>query len=190
MKAANSPASSWRMTLASFWQDLEWPVIGGLAVMSPVLGSFVYYAQFLTEGITRTFWDILYLDIQLFLIQMPDLKGPLNPALNIARFLAPAVAGYTAWQALAKLFADQLQSFKLRVLRDHVVICGLGRKGFVIAREFLRRGTPVVVIEQDEENDLVRQCRELRALVLIGDGSEADMLRRAGLARAQNLFAL
>jgi hypothetical protein len=190
MTAAKSSGSNWRKTLESFWHDFEWPVIGGFAVLALVLGFFGYYAQFRAQGDAHTFWDILYLDIQLFLIQMPEVKGPLNPALNIARFLAPAVAGYTAWQALAKLFADQLQSLKLRLLSDHVVVCGLGRKAFVIAREFRRRGTPVVVIEQDEENDLVRQCRDLGALVLIGDGSEAAMLRCAGVARARSLFAL
>ena len=32
------------------------------------------------------------------------------------------------------------------MLHHHVVICGLGRKSFVIARECLRRGESVVVI--------------------------------------------
>lgn len=186
----NSSPSRGRNALANFWHDFEWPIVGAVALAALALGGFGYYAQFQAAGTTRTFWDILYLDIQLFIISMPELKTPVHPALNLARFLAPAVAGYAAWQALAALFADQLQSFKLRLLRDHVVICGLGRKGFVIAREFLRRGGNVVVIEQDEENDLVRQCRDLGALVFIGDGSESNLLGRAGVARARNLFAL
>ena len=190
MTATNSSAPRGRKSLANFWRDFQWPVVGALAFLAMVLGWLGYHAQFHAEGAARTLWDILYFDLQLFTLQMPDVKPPMHPALNLARFLAPAVAGYTAWQALAALFSDQLQSFRLRMLRDHVVVCGLGRKGFVIAREFLRREADVVVIEQDEDNDLVRQARDLGALVLIGDGSESDLLRRAGVARARNLFAL
>ena len=186
----NSSARRCRVALSNFWRDFEWPVVGALALTALALGAIGYHSQPRTEGGIRDFWEILYFDLQLFTLQMPEVKPPMHPALNFARFLAPAVAGYTAWQALAELFADQLQAFKLRILSDHVVICGLGRKGFVIAREFRREGVSVVVVEQDEENDRVRQCRDLGALVLIGEGSESDLLRRAGVARARSLFAL
>jgi len=48
----------------------------------------------------------------------------------------------------------------------------------------------VVVIEQDAENDLVRQCRDLGGVVLIGDAAEPWLLRKAGVTRARYLFAL
>ena len=165
-------------------------MIGSLALLALTLGYFGFEAQLRREGTTQSFGDVVYLDLQLFVIQIPIFKTPLHPALNVARFLAPSVAGYTAWQAVARLFADQLQSFRLRLIRDHVVICGLGRKGLVLAREFLRRGDSVVIIEQDEENDFVRPCRELGALVLVGDASERELLTRVGVARARCVLAL
>jgi len=100
------------------------------------------------------------------------------------------IAAYTALQALAELFADQTRSLRLRFRRGHVVVCGLSRKSLILARGFLERGQTVVVIEQDAENDLVRQCRDLGAVVLIGDAAEAWLLRKAGVARARYLFAL
>jgi hypothetical protein len=184
------PGAFTRKALRNLWRDFEWPVVGLLALIAMILAHFGYWSHLKGQKPPPTFWDLLYFDLQLFLIQMPNLTPPLNPALNVGRFLAPAVAGYTAWQALAELFSDQLQSFRLRLKRDHIVICGLGRKALVLAREFLRRGNGVVVIEQDEENDFVRQCRDLGALVLVGDASEPDLLRRAGVARAKNLFAM
>ena len=76
------------------------------------------------------------------------------------------------------------------LLRGHVVICGLGRKGLILARGFLDRGQAVVVIEQDAENDLVRQCRDLGGVVLLGDATERWLLRKAAVPRASCLFAL
>jgi len=109
--------------------------------------------------------------------------------LNVARVVAPLVAGYTALQALGQLLAEEFQSFRLRFLYRHVVICGLGRKGLILARAFLERGQAVVVIEQDAENDFVRQARDLGAAVLLGDAAEPSMLRKARVARATHLFA-
>jgi hypothetical protein len=181
----------WRETGGPLWRDLEWPVVGTLAVVSMVLGYLGYAAQFavLSPGLYSAL-DILYLDLQLFVLQMASLDPPLHPALNVARFLAPAVAGYTALQALGALFAEQTQSLRLRGLRHHVVIGGLGRKSLILAQGFLERGQTVVIIEQDDENDLVRQARDLGAIVLIGDASQEWLLRKAGVRRASHLFAL
>jgi len=176
--------------LQRFWRDFEWPVIGLLAIVALVLGHIGYALHYRNATPQYSFFDLLYFDLKLFVLETNDVTRPFHWTLNIARFLAPVVAGYTAWQALAALFADQLESFQLRVLSGHVIIAGLGRKGLVLAREFRRRGEQVVVIEQDEENDLVRPCREHGAFVLIGDASEPELLERAGLARASRLFAL
>ncbi|MEO8429496.1 MAG: hypothetical protein ABI651_20575 [Verrucomicrobiota bacterium] len=59
---------------------------------------------FRAEYGARTLWDIRYFDIQLFLIQMPELKGPLHAAIDVARFLAPAVAGVNRLESLAGSF--------------------------------------------------------------------------------------
>jgi hypothetical protein len=181
----------WRETGGPLWRDLEWPVVGALAAASMVLGYVGLAAQLsaLQPGLYSAL-DILYLDLQLFVLQMASIDPPLHPALNVARFLAPAVAGYTALQALGALFAEQTQSLRLRTLRGHVVIGGLGRKSLILTQGFLERGQTVVIIEQDDENDLVRQCRDLGAVVLIGDASQEWLLRKAGVRRASHLFAL
>jgi hypothetical protein len=110
--------------------------------------------------------------------------------LNVARLLAPIVAAYTALQALAQILSSQFQSFRLRFLHSHVVIGGLGRKGMLLARAFRERGQAVVVIEQDEENDRIHQCRELGCVILLGDAAEPGLLRRARISRAAHVFAL
>lgn len=72
-------------------------------------------------------------------------------------------------------------------LTDHVIICGFGRVGGRVASEFAATGTPYVVI--DRNPDSVEAARELGALVVDGDGTNDDDLRKAGIDRAKALVA-
>lgn len=187
----------WRETLRPLWFDYEWPVIGVIGALVVLLGAYGFHLHFqqqnlaLAPGTRRPVEvvDVLFKAFQLFVLQI-NVDPPMPWQLNLARLLAPVVAAYTALQALGQIFAEQARSLRLRFHRNHVIICGLGRKGLTLARGFLERGQQVVVIEQDAENDLVRQCRDLGGVVLIGDAAEPRLLRKAGLARARHLFAL
>ena len=141
-------------------------------------------------GQSRSPGDLLYLTIQLFVLESGAVVGPVGWELEVARFLAPAVAAYTAVLALALLFYERFQLFRLRFVRDHVVICGLGYKGLVLARGFHERRDRVVVIDRDEDNDLIDQCRKLGATVLIGDATSEEFLSLARVDRAKYLFAV
>ena len=140
---APPPQRRWHESLLPLWRDFQWPVMGVLALVAIVLGHVGYVQQFqATTAAEYSFCDILYLDLQLFLLQMASVPLPLNGALNVARFLAPAVAGYAALQALGSLFASELQSLRLRFLKGHVVICGLGRKGLILTKGFIACNCP------------------------------------------------
>ena len=141
-------------------------------------------------GQSRSPGDLLYLTLQLFVLESGAVVGPVGWELEVARFLAPAVAAYTAVLALALLFYERFQLFRLRFVRDHVVICGLGRKGLLLARGFRERGDRVVVIDLDEDNDLIDQCRKLGATVLIGNAASQEFLSLARVHRAKSLFAV
>jgi hypothetical protein len=141
-------------------------------------------------GQQRSPLDLFYLALQLFTLESGSAFGPKTWELEIARLLAPAVAAYTAVQALAILFVRELQAFQLRFARGHVIICGLSRKGFLLARAFHGRGDRVVVIEQDEENDFVRPCDRRGITVLTGDASDRDLLRKTGVSAASCLIAV
>ena len=82
--------------------------------------------------------------------------------------LSVTTAGIAAY--LVRL--DQLDLLRLRRIRHHVVICGLGDKGLRLARSFRGRGRPVVVVERDETNARIRACQE--------SGAKADGGRHEG----------
>ena len=178
----------WR--LGRLWRKYRWLAIGGAWLVVGILG-YVGFAQHLAaQGQARSPGDLLYLTMQLFVLGSGAVEGSVGWELEMARFLAPAVAAYTAVQALALLFYERFQLFRLRFARDHVVICGLGYKGLVLARGFRQRGDRVVVIDRDEENDLIDQCHELGATVLIGDAASKELLSLARVDRARYLLAV
>ncbi|MCP4398768.1 MAG: potassium channel protein [bacterium] len=75
---------------------------------------------------------------------------------------------------------------QLGVLKNHVILCGLGRIGLHIAEEFVRAKTPFVIIEQDE-----KKLKELASLndilYLKQDAAQDDALLQAGIKEARGL---
>ena len=76
---------------------------------------------------------------------------------------------------------------KVRRLKDHWVICGYGRIGSLVAREFARRPLSFVVVERDETK-APRMPEEYA--VVIGDATEEDVLIEAGIERAKGLVTV
>jgi voltage-gated potassium channel len=72
-------------------------------------------------------------------------------------------------------------------LTDHFVLCGFGRMGEIIAREFSRQHVPFIVIERDP--DRVHSAIEQGFLAVEADASNEDVLRRVRIDRARGLVA-
>jgi hypothetical protein len=132
----------------------------------------------------------IYLTLQLVSMNSGAVTQPIPLALNIARFGLPVLTLLTAFQAFIGLFKEQVRAIRLSLLRGHVIICGLSRKGLLLASRFRKQGTQVVVIEQDEDNPWIEVCREQGIFTLIGDASEPAMLLNAGLHRSRGLIAV
>jgi voltage-gated potassium channel Kch len=155
-----------------------------------VLGAVGFSEHSASADESRTLLDIVYLTIQLFVLQSGAVTPPLPWQLDIARFLAPAIAGYTAARALAQALRRQLQSLHAGFFKNHVVIAGLGKRGMLLAEAFYRRGERVIVIESDQANDFIPLCVALGIPVLEGDARQAGTLLLAGIRRAARLFAV
>jgi voltage-gated potassium channel len=72
-------------------------------------------------------------------------------------------------------------------LEGHYIICGYGRVGRRIAREFRESGLDYVVI--DYNPDAVKAARELGDLVIDGSGTDPNSLTQASLDTARGLVA-
>jgi len=85
--------------------------------------------------------------------------------------------------------ADQLRNeLRARRLRNHVVVCGLGSVGSAVARDLFGRGTRVVVVDPQADDELHRETSP-RCPVIVGDATRPVILHRAGIERARALIA-
>jgi hypothetical protein len=183
----------WRVDFKRWCKSYEWPVVIGMGLMSIVLGYIGFRKHLPETGNENTVWDLMYRTLQLFVIDsgaIDSLENPIRWELNVSRFLAPAVAMYTALHALASIFSEQLDSFRLRFIKNHIIICGLGRKGLLISRMFYEQGLKVVVIEQDEGNKSINICREHCNFILIGNAADKEMLYNVRIDRARYLISV
>jgi len=71
-------------------------------------------------------------------------------------------------------------------LTDHVVLVGYGRVGRLVAEDLLRRGWPLVVIE--DAADLVEKLRGEPVEVIVGNAANSRVLAAANLPRARLLL--
>lgn len=108
----------------------------------------------------------------------------------MARFLVPFVAAYVGLKGVAAVFREQVGLLLVRLVPHRIVVCGLGQRGFLIARSLRERGERVVIIEKNRSNELIEPSRRTGAVVLVGDATDADVLRGAQVQRARHLIAV
>jgi len=176
-----------------WWAAHRWWVLLALAFVASLLGFWGFHAE-RYHGYPRWWYDAAYGTALLFLADLRLDHGPFVWSLELARWLAPAVAASSALLALGELFREETSLLRLAWLKDHVVICGADQKGTRIARAYLTAEPPdraaVVIIERDPSSPALAACRALGAVVLAGDASDTWMLRRARVERAARVFAL
>jgi len=76
---------------------------------------------------------------------------------------------------------------KIEALRDHYILCGFGRVGEEIVRDFVARGVPFVIVDSNPE--AIERARKQDYLLLEGDATSDAVLIEAGIERARCLLA-
>lgn len=103
---------------------------------------------------------------------------------------------YTATSAISSIVSGELtgqlgrnrMEKKLHSLHNHVIICGYGRMGRLVANEFVQQKIHFVVIERSAE--LLQGFSSEYGVALAGDATHDDTLRRAGIDRAKTLVTV
>ncbi len=163
--------------------DHRWAAVGIMGGSAFILG-FIGYSE-LDRSYSPS--DVFYLTLQLFVMYC---ESPATEwKLDVSRWLAILATMSTALFAAVALFNEQIKRFRIRYLKDHAVICGVGRKGIRLVKELCRNGR-VVVIEADEKNENIPVCQQLGVFVLTGDATDSIILEKAGVLRAKYVIAV
>lgn len=183
---APTPATRLRMLWHSLWYRASWTVLAALWAVALVLGYIGLHRLAVEQGLAHSALDIIYRTLRLPTMQSGDVSIPPPWELQIARFALPILAAYTTIRAFFFVF---LQRMQVDWMRNHAVICGLGRTGFLLAKSFRGRGQAVVVIERNRDNPLIDECRDNGIIVLIGDATDRDLLQRAHVQTASHVVS-
>lgn len=142
-------------------------------------------------------FDAFYMTvITIFTVGFAEVH-PLHPAgrvLTVLLILMGAGAiGYLATSFTALLISGQIRNLmrgqrmekRLTRLNGHMILCGFGKIGREIAREFLREGVDLCVIDQDER--AIEEALQEGFLALYGDATDETVLERCGIHQAKGL---
>lgn len=72
-------------------------------------------------------------------------------------------------------------------LKDHYILCGLGRIGAIVAQKLKSNNIPFIAIDKDPQ--ILSLIEKNDYLFLQGDGTDEELLKRAGIHKAKGLIA-
>ncbi len=107
--------------------------------------------------------------------------------LTIIAYAGAVIVESIAGGVLSGALTERRRERTIEQLRDHFIICGYGRVGRRVAEEFRASDVPYLVLDFHE--DALAAAQEDGALLLEGDATKDENLRRAGLERARGLVA-
>ena len=154
-----------------------------IALFSMLFGTIGYVADGYDYG------EAAYRTVSFFVIQgFGDSKAGVNWMVETGRWLAVFVIITTTIRTVYALTREYWQRLLLRTLRGHVVVCGLGEKGFRITEDTHRQGKQVIVIERDPSNVLLDRVRDSGVVTILGDATDTSILQQARLAFADSIY--
>ena len=139
-------------------------VVLGCAAVALVLG-YVGLRTFVTQPAAKPLmlghsWaDILYTDLQLFVLQAPvNGPGPFPLPLQIARFLAPATTILAGVETLRVLLAEQLRTWSALSASRHAIVTGDSPAALELSRRLRAEYRKVVLVCATEAAAPRRGC--------------------------------
>jgi voltage-gated potassium channel len=103
---------------------------------------------------------------------------------------------YTATELLRIVVSGEVQQLlgrqrmerSLAALNNHLIVCGFGRMGRYVCREFSQRGLPFVII--DRKPEALEGFVMPNGIPVVGDATSDEVLKRAGVERARALVTV
>lgn len=98
-------------------------------------------------------------------------------------FLKAVVSG-----EIQEILGRQRMARSLAEMKNHLIVCGLGRVGRLVCQEFSRQKLPFVLI--DRQPEAIKDFDLPHGIALLGDATSDEVLRKAGVERARALVTV
>jgi len=147
-----------------------------------------------------SFLDALYMSIitlsTVGFKEVHDLSDPGKLFTMLLIIFGVSVIGYIVGSLAQIMFEGQFQRIigrkkvekMVEALHDHYIICGFGRMGSLICKEFAAKPLPFLVVERN--TDVIETLKEEGYLFLHGNATDDETLLKAGIKRAKGLISV
>ena len=178
------------------WFRAEGPVFAVALLLLIIVGGTVGYVAI--EGWSA--WDAFYMTIITVTtvgyeeVHRLSVRGQaftvvlLLSGVGAALYTFTLLATVVVEGGLSKRLQRRRRDRMLETITDHFIICGYGRIGSIVARQFRQQNIPYVVVERSA--DRVQAAIEDGALGVEADASQEAVLKRVGIERARGLIAV
>jgi hypothetical protein len=186
--------------LRRVWLRSRWEIISIAGVVALALGWWGFDEYLAGQNKPHPLPDSLYRALCLFVFEGGDIAGDLPIPLQVARFLAPLVVFAAAVGAAMSVLHREVQRFVAhRVMKDHVVVVGLGGRGLQLARQLVETGGRCAIVDVVGVEANSTSARLLGIPVVTSGEADPDLvdtpqmeelLRRAGIHRAASVVVM
>lgn len=103
-------------------------------------------------------------------------------------YAATAVIRLMVSGELQAVLGRELMERTLAQIKDHIIVCGYGRMGRLVCREFSQARMPFVVVDKSAQD--LQDFEMPHGVALVGDATSDEVLRHAGIDRARGLVTV
>ena len=75
-------------------------------------------------------------------------------------------------------------------LKKHIIVCGLGRLGYYIVDELLKKGEKVIILEINENSKHIEYFRSIGAEVYVGDARSEKVLADVNISKSTAVISV
>lgn len=104
-----------------------------------------------------------------------------------AAFTITVLGQFIVEGEIRRILGRRKMEKQLKDIKDHYIVCGYGRVGMQVCKQFCSRKLPLVVIEKNPER--VEQLVKEGILVIRGDATDDEVLLSAGIQRSKALIS-
>ncbi len=154
-----------------------------------VLGT-LGYIQYSSGEESLTISNAMYHSAQLFLMNTSYFELPVPWMLEVARWMAATSTGLVLFNGAMHIFNHERLGYKLRHRKNHIIVCGLGRRGITVVESLSKSKIKIVAIDKNPEQEIVERLHNMGIPLIIGDASRGEILKEARIELALKIYTL
>ena len=104
-------------------------------------------------------------------------------------YLVTMLAAYIIGGELRKIFKQKTMEKRVRKMKNHYIVCGIGMVGLYIVQELYQTKRHQILVDVNEQVMETLQILKIKVDMVVGDATENTILEKAMIHEAKGVFA-